>query len=306
MEQNHLFRLVTRRNFDGLACAALLKEQNLVRDVLFVHPKEVQDGSVTITEQDILTNLPANEKAHLVFSNRSSRSNPLKNVICDSSASSTARVVYNHYGGKKAFPRISDTLIAAVDQSNTAQFSQQEIVNPKGWVLFNFLMDLRTGIGRFRHFRLSNQRLIMLLIDLCRVQDIEQIMTLPDVQERVEVYFKHQQRFLEQVTRCAAVQGSLVVLDLRGEKTVWAGNRFMIYALNPRCSISLQVNWGPKRAYTVFSIGKSVLNRVSTLDVGQLAEKYGGGGHRNAGTCRADDSHAEEMFRMLVLEISRA
>ena len=307
MDQNSPCRLVTRSNFDGLACAALLKEQNLIDDVLFVHPQEMKE--VSINERDILANLPPDDRAYLVFNTISNWPTspleiPSKNLICDPGAKSAARVIYHHYGDQQAFPRISEGLIDAVDQGNTAQFSQLEILNPKGWVLFNFLMDPRTGIGRFRNFRLSNHHLIQLLIDLCRVQEIEQIMTLPDIQERVEVYFSHQERFLEQLTRCATVQGHLVVLDLRGEKIVWAGNRFMIYALYPKCNLSIQVLWGPKKEHTVFSIGKSILNRTSDLDIGKLAYTFGGGGHRNAGSCRSENSKAEKALKKLILEIS--
>ena len=306
MDQNTTCRLVTRSNFDGLACAALLKEQNLIHDVLFVHPQEME--GISIGEGDILTNLPPDERAHLVFNTISNwpASQPgiaSKNLICDPGAKSAARVIYQHYGEQQAFPRISGGLIDAVDQGNTAQFSQLEILNPKDWVLFNFLMDPRTGIGRFRNFRLSNRRLILLLIDLCRVQEVAQIMTLPDIQERVEVYFSHQERFLEQLTRCATVQDNLVILDVRGETVVWPGNRFMIYALYPKCNLSIQVLWGAKKEYTVFSIGKSILNRTSDLDIGKLAHTFGGGGHRNAGTCRSENNKAEKALKKLILEI---
>lgn len=303
------FRLVTRSNFDGLACAALLKEQDLIHEILFVHPKDVQDGKIAITPQDILTNLPPHAEAHLVFNTRlhpaQDQTSVVDNVVYDPQASSTARVIHNHYGGRQGFPRISDVMISAVDQSNVARYSQQEIVHPTGWTLFNFLMDPRTGIGRFRQFRLSNHRLIFLLIDLCRVQEIDQIMTLPDLQERVEVYFAHQKRFLEQMIHCASVQENLLVLDMRREKAVWAGNRFMKYAHYPQCNLSIEVFWGPKRAYTLFSIGTSILNKTSSLNVGQLAHTFGGGGHHNAGSCRAENDRADATLAALIAAVNR-
>lgn len=310
MDQKQHFRLVTRRNFDGLACAALLKEQDLIYKIVFAHPKEIQDGAITITNQDILANLPPDPQAHLVFNHHHAPRNgadsePLGNVICNPKAPSTARVIYQHYGAEKGFPRISAVMISAVDQGNTARFSQQEILKPQGWVLFNFLMDPRTGVGRFRHFRFSNHGLIMLLIDLCRVQEIEQIMELPDVQERVEVYFKHHEKFLQQIARCTTAQDHLVILDQRQEEVIWAGNRFVVYALYPKCNISVQVTWGPDKKYTVFSIGKSIVNRTSNLDIGKLAHKYGGGGHQNAGTCRVDNSQTKTVLEQLVAEINQ-
>ena len=313
MGHTRRFRLVTRNSLDGVVCAALLKEQNLIDRFLLVHPQELQSGRVSITEQDILANFPPHSNAHLVFNHRTDWADatadeeaPSRNVVHDADALSVARVIYDHYGGQVGFPRISEALIASVDQGNTAHFSRTEIINPKGWVLFNFLMDPKTRIGRFRRFRMSNHQLILLLVDLCRVQEIDQILTLPDFQERAEVYFKHQARFLEQIKRCATRHGRLVVVDLRQEATVWAGNRFMVYALFPACTLSVQVLLGGSRADTVFSIGKSIVNRGSKLDVGALSHTFGGGGHRNAGTCRVENAQADERLAQLVAAIQAA
>jgi nanoRNase/pAp phosphatase (c-di-AMP/oligoRNAs hydrolase) len=300
-------RLVTRSDFDGLVCAAILKELDLIDDIMFVHPKDMQDGKIEITERDITTNLPYVEGCHLAFDHHLSETlrhdTPASNHIIDPDAPSAARVVYQYYGGAQQLPRISTEMMEAVDKADSAQFSREEIVEPTGWVLLNYLMDARTGLGRFREFRISNYNLMMELIDACRELSIDQILELPDVVERVSLYREHEAPFKEQLQRCSTVHENLVVLDLRNESVIYAGNRFMIYALHPDCNISIHVLWGVKQQNTVFAIGKSILNRTSKTNVGELALQYGGGGHLNAGTCQVDNDQAEKILKELIEKI---
>lgn len=303
------YRLVTRSDFDGLVCAVLLKELQLIDDILFVHPKDMQDGKIDISERDITTNLPYVEGCHLSFDHHASElkrrgDQDYDNHIIDEKAPSAARVVYDYYGGKERFPTISDDMMDAVDKSDAAQFSREEILNPEGWVLLNFLMDSRTGLGRFREFRISNYQLMMQLIDYCRDHSIRQILELPDVKERVELFFDHQDKFEDQLRRCSTVHNNLVVLDLRKEDTIYAGNRFMIYALYPQTNISIHVLWGLKQQNTVFAIGGSIINRTHQTHIGELCLEYGGGGHRNAGTCQVDNDKAESVLSELIQRIN--
>lgn len=303
------FRLVTRSDFDGLVCAVLLNELNLIDDILFVHPKDMQDGKVAITARDITTNLPYVPGAHLAFDHHDSETlrntGDRPNHIIDASAPSAARVVYRHYGGKAAFPRITDEMMDAVDKADSAQFSEDEVINPNGWVLLNYLMDSRTGLGRFRNFRISNYQLMMDLIQYCRDHTIEQILALPDVQERVELFREHEAKGKEQIRRCSTVHGNLVVLDLRAEETIWAVNRFMIYALFPQANISIHVMWGLQKQNTVFATGKSILNRSSRTNVGELMLAYGGGGHQAAGTCQVSNDRADAVLQALISRINQ-
>ncbi len=302
------FRLVTRSDFDGLVCAVLLKELDLIDDILFVHPKDMQDGKIAITSRDITTNLPYVPGAHLAFDHHASETvrntGERANHLIDATAPSAARVVYRHYGGKATFPRVSDEMMEAVDKADSAQYSREDILNPKGWVLLNYLMDSRTGLGRFRDFRISNYALMMALIDYCRDHTIEQILALPDVKERVDLYFDHEARAKEQIQRCATVHGNLVVLDLRNEETIWATNRFTIYAMYPQCNISIHVMWGVQKQNTVFATGKSILDRGSRTNVGELMLAYGGGGHNAAGTCQVENDRAAEVLQQLVTRIN--
>ena len=301
------YRLVTRSDFDGLVCAVLLNEMELIDDIKFVHPKDTQDGKIEITERDITTNLPYVSTAGLAFDHHLSETlrNPGEhgNYVIDPKAPSAARVVYDYYGGKEGFPDISDEMMEAVDKADSAQFSREEILSPSGWVLLNYLMDSRTGLGRFREFRVSNYTLMMDLIKYCRHHGIDEILALPDVKERVELYFEHAAQAKEQIQRCTKVHGKLAVIDLRAEETIFATNRFMIYALFPQTNISIHVLWGVQKQNTVFATGKSILDRSSKVNIGELMLKYGGGGHHAAGTCQVSNTEAEKTLALLVAEI---
>lgn len=302
------YRLVTRSDFDGLVCAVLLKELDMINEIKFVHPKDMQDGKIEITDRDITTNLPYVEGAYLVFDHHSSETQrnetTQENYVIDANAPSAARVVYDYFGGAERFPNISLEMMAAVDQADSAQFSANDITNPSGWVLLNFLMDARTGLGRFKEFRISNYNLMMELIDFCRDHSIEEILSLPDVKERVDLYLEQQELFKQQIQRCATVHQNLVVLELRQEDVIYAGNRFMIYALFPDCNISMHVMWGLKQQNTVFAVGKSILNRTSKTNIGELMLKYGGGGHVNAGTCQIENQQADAIKQELITQIT--
>ncbi|MCH7551654.1 MAG: exopolyphosphatase [Proteobacteria bacterium] len=302
------FRLVTRSDFDGLVCAVLLKELDMIDDIKFVHPKDMQDGTILISDTDITTNLPYVEGVHLAFDHHSSEITRVEdkhdNYINDPKAPSAARVVYDHFGGKEKFPNVSDDMMDAVDKGDSAQFSEDEIVDAKGWVLLNYLMDSRTGLGRFREFRVSNYNLMMQLIDYCRDHTVDEILDLPDVKERVDLYNQHLEDFKEQIKRCTTVHGNLAVLDLRDEETIYAGNRFMIYALFPETNISIHVIWGLNKMNTVFATGKSIINRTSKTNIGELMLKYDGGGHENAGTCQVENDDAERVLGELIEQIT--
>jgi nanoRNase/pAp phosphatase (c-di-AMP/oligoRNAs hydrolase) len=301
------YRLITRSDFDGLVCAVLLNEMKLIDEIKFVHPKDMQDGKIDVGPNDITTNLPYVPGAYLAFDHHLSetiRNGKHRNHIIEVDAPSAARVVYNHYGAKQAFPRIADQMMEAVDKADSAQYDRTDILDPNGWVLLNYLMDARTGLGRFRDFRISNYALMMDLIEYCRDHSIDEILDLPDVRERVDLYFAHGEPAREQIRRCATLHGNLVVLDLRGEETIFATNRFMIYALYPQCNISIHVMWGVQKQNTVMACGKSILDRGSKTNVGELMLGYGGGGHLAAGTCQVANVDAEVTLAQLVKRIN--
>ncbi len=301
------YRLVTRSDFDGLVCAALLKELGLFHEILFVHPKDVQDGKVELTADDITTNLPYRPEVALSFDHHSSEAlrvvEDSGNRVIAPHADSAARIVYDHFGGAASFPRVSVEMMEAVDRADAAQLSIDDILNPKGWILLSFLMDPRTGLGRFRDFRISNYQLMMQLIDCCLELTIDEILASPDVAERVALYREHTAAAVTQIQRCSTLHDRVVVLDLRHEKVIHAANRFLVYALHPACTVSVHVLWGKGQQNTVFAVGRSILDRTSQLDIGALMLAHGGGGHEAAGTCQIDNDGAEAVLAELVQTI---
>jgi nanoRNase/pAp phosphatase (c-di-AMP/oligoRNAs hydrolase) len=297
-------RLVTRSDFDGLVCAALLKELGMLDEIKFVHPKDVQDGLVELGDRDITTNLPYVPGVRLAFDHHESEMLRLgdspDNHIIVPGARSAARVVYEHFGGAAQFARVPGSLMEAVDKADSAMFSLQEIEDPAGWILLSFLMDPRTGLGRFRDFRISNYDLMMMLVDACLEMSVEDILQLPDVAERVNLYAEHAAAARAQLLARSTVHGNAVVVDLREDEVIHPTNRFMIYALHPECNLSIHVLWGLRRQNTVLAMGKSIIDRSSRTHIGALTLSYGGGGHDAAGTCQVANDQAERVLAELL------
>ncbi len=302
-EQRTGYRLVTRSDFDGLVCAVLLRELGVIDEIKFVHPKDMQDGLIAVTENDIITNLPYVEGVHLAFDHHHSearRADRYQNYIIDPDAPSAARVVYEYYGGADRFKNISAEMLEAVDKADSASFTRDEVLHPERWDLLNFIMDARTGLGRFKNFRISNYQLMLDLIEYCRELAIEEILDLADVAERVKLYFEHEQMFKKQIRNCARLEDSVLVIDMRGEETVYAGNRFIKYALFPETNVSIQIIWGFRKQNTVFTLGKSIFNKTCKTNVGDLMHSYGGGGHAAAGTCQVANDRAADVLAELI------
>lgn len=301
-------RLVTRSDFDGLACAVFLKEAGIIDHWKFAHPKDLQDGLIPVDENDCLANVPFVEGCGLWFDHHSSEleRNAFKGkYVGDSRACpSAAHVVYDYYGGKEKFPNF-DEMLKAVDKVDSANLTREEILNPKGWVLLGFIMDPRTGLGRFREFNISNYQLMEKMIDWCRTMTIEEILELPDVKERIELYFQQQEKFIEMVKKHTVEykEEKFIVTDLRGVETIYTGNRFMIYSLYPDANLSAWVVSGFKGQGCSAAVGYSVLNRTSNVDVGKIMLKYGGGGHRAVGTCQFNEEQMNEKLTSLIKEL---
>ena len=305
-------RLVTRSDFDGLVCAMILKECGLINEIKFVHPKDVQDGKIELSENDITTNLPYDSRVFMCFDHHESeliRNASMKennNWHIDGFAKSAARVVYNYYkDAGYALERISDEIMTAVDKGDSADFTKEEILDPKDWVLMNFLMDARTGLGRFHDFRISNYDLMMELIDYCVNHDIKDVLELPDVKERVDLYNEQAELFKNQLKEISHMEGKVVVVDQKAAgDVIYAGNRFMIYAMYPEAEISVHIAWGFKKQNTAVMIGKSIINKASDFNIGDLCLEYGGGGHANAGTCQLDNDKVDELLPEIIKKLN--
>lgn len=296
-------RLVTRSDFDGLACAVLLKAANLIDEYKFAHPKDLQDGLVQVTQNDILANVPYVEGCGMWFDHHSSENERIGNVEyrgLSKLSPSCARVIWEYFGGHAKFAPELDTMLEAVDKVDSGRLSIEDIKNPTGWVLLGFVMDPRTGLGRYRDYRISNYQLMLDMIEYCGTKTAEEVLAEPDVIERTERYFAQQKDFEDMIRRCARIEGKVIVLDLRNEQEIFAGNRFTMYAMYPDCNVSIQVIWGLKQQNVVFTVGHSILNRTCTVDVGSLMLAYGGGGHLRVGTCQVPTEKADEALPVII------
>jgi nanoRNase/pAp phosphatase (c-di-AMP/oligoRNAs hydrolase) len=305
---NKTYRLVTRSDMDGLVCGTLLQFLGIIDEIAFVHPKDMQDGLIEITDDDITTNLPYVKDVHLAFDHHYSetiRNEEYENHIIIPDAPSAAEVVYQYYGGDEKFPARFKDMMNAANKADSAQFSKEDIINPQGWDLLSFLMDSRTGLGRFRNFSVSNYQLMMDLIEHCAQLSIEEILELDDVKERVDLYFKYEKEFILQLKKCSRIYGNLVVIDYKTEETIYPGNRFMIYALYPDINISIHEIWGKDKKNVVYSTGKSIINKSSNTNVGELMLKYDGGGHEAAGGCQPSIEDSKIVLEELIAKINQ-
>ena len=296
-------KLITRSDFDGLACGALLLYLELINEWEFVHPKDLQDGKIDVTDNDILANVPYVPGCKLWFDHHSSETERLgSNAYFEGisrPAASCARVVYEYYGGDQKLGRFAE-MIRYVDKVDSADLSINEIENPSGWILLGFIMDPRTGLGRFREFTISNYELMKKLAAACSELNIEEILAMSDVKERINVYFEQEEKFRAMLKKVCKTDGNVIFADMRGIDTIFAGNRFTMYTMFPEQNISVWVVDGRNKQNCVITVGYSIINRTATVDVGGMLFKYGGGGHTMVGTCQVPYDEAEQAISDII------
>lgn len=301
------YRLITRSDMDGLICGTLLTYLDIINEVLFAHPKDMQDGKIKVSKNDITTNLPYVSGVYLAFDHHFSetlRNEKKSNHIIFPEALSAAQVVFDYYGGDEVFPGYFTGMMEGVNRADSADFTKEDIINPRAWVLLSFIMDSRTGLGRFKDFRISNIQLMMDLIKYCARHNIDEILELPDVKERVDLYFKYENEFIEQLKRCVKIRDNVLIIDYTNEDIIYPGNRFMVYALFPKQNVSIHISkvWGKEKV--VYSTGKSIINKTSKVNIGELMLKYGGGGHKAAGGCQIELERANEVLEQIILKLN--
>lgn len=299
-------RLITRSDFDGLACGALLKEAGIIDCWQFAHPKDLQDGLVEINENDCLANVPYVEGCGLWFDHHSSEfeRQQLAGKYRGESriAPSCARIIYEYYGGEEKFPQFNE-MMEAVDKVDSGNLTMEEIQHPEGWILIGFLMDPRTGLGRWRNFTISNYQLMENLIHACRSMSTLEILDLRDVVERVEVYREQTEKFCKMIQEFTRTEKDVIITDLRGVSPIYTGNRFLIYSLYPEQNISAWIVDGKGGQGCSVAVGYSIMNKTSSIDVGSLMLKYGGGGHKAVGTCQFKAEDIPELLPKLLHDL---
>jgi len=311
MTEEHTYRLITRDDFDGIVCGSLLTEQGLVKEIAFAHPRDLQDGKFPVTGNDVIANLPYVPGAHMCFDHHVSESYRVKdrpeNLVLDVDAPSTARVIYDHFGGAGRFTEIADGLMEAVDKADSADYSIEEVLAPEGWTLINFVLDPRTGLEGFQDFELSRDDFMTELVHFCKRNPVEEVLQHPDVVDRIAAYQLNNEFADLQIERCATVHGKTVVVDFRNEEKRFPGNRFMVYGLFPDCDISIKILRRPDTDMNEIALGKSIIDRDCPVNIGELMHRYGGGGHRAAGTCRASEGDTDRILGEILehIEASR-
>jgi nanoRNase/pAp phosphatase (c-di-AMP/oligoRNAs hydrolase) len=300
-------RLLTRSDFDGLACGSLLIYLGLVDEWKFVHPKDVQDGLVEATDNDILANIPYIPGCKFWFDHHSSELERNKasgtNVPgVSGEADSCARLIYDYYGGAAKLGKFAE-MIDYVDRVDSAKLTIDEIQNPKGWILLGFIMDPRTGLGRFRNFTISNYDLMKVLAQACIDKSIDEILAMRDVKERIDVYNEQGRLFAEMVKAHSKTDGPVIITDLRGVETIYTGNRFLIYTFFPEQNIAVWIVDGRGKENCVITVGYSIINKTAKADVGSILLGYGGGGHRQVGTCQVPYAEADRHIADIVSKL---
>ena len=296
-------RLVTRSDFDGLACGALLKEAGLIDSYQFVHPKDIQDGLVQIGPNDILANVPYANGAGMWFDHHTSEGERLGSISyrgMSRIAPSCARVIYDFLGGASRYSPHWDPMMEAVDKVDSANLTVNEIEYPLGWILIGFLMDPRTGLGRFHHFRISNYQLMESMIEMCRTMTAESILQNPDVKERSDLYFGQADLYVNMLRGCCRLVGQVLIIDLREQKVIYPGNRFLPYTMYPECKVSIHVTWGLEATNVALAMGNSIINRDSQANLGSIALHFGGGGHESVATCQVENDDLDETLDAIV------
>ena len=296
-------RLLTRSDFDGLACGAILEYLGIIDDYKFVHPKDIQDGLVEATSDDILANIPYVKGCKLWFDHHYSETERLGQDAYFEGVSriapSCARVIYEYYDGKSKLAHF-DEMLKYVDKVDSGDLSREEVLNPTGWILLGFIMDPRTGLGRFRNFTVSNYDLMKILAKACVDKSIDEILAMSDVKERIEIYQEQTESFKEMINKYAKTEGNAIVMDLRGVETIYSGNRFFIYTMYPEQNISVWIIDGKNKQNVAITVGYSIINQTAHVNVGSILLGYGGGGHVQVGTCQADYADADRVVREII------
>jgi len=301
-------RLLTRSDFDGLVCAVFLSEKDVVHGYKFVHPKDLQDGSLEVTSNDVLANVPYHKSCGLWFDHHASEEERLEMETLNFEgasyyAASAAQVIWDYYGGEAAFGSHFIPLLEAVNKTDSANLKTEEIVNAEGWILLGFIMDPRTGLGRFSDYRISNYDLMMDLINYCRSKTADEILAIPDIQERSRRYFEQQNLFENMLERCCKIEGNVIITNLMEEETIFCGNRFLVYGIFPEQNIEVRLMWGKNKQHVILAVGHSILNRTCSTNVGKLMLQYNGGGHERVGTCQVPFDSWEKSLEEIIQKL---
>ena len=292
-------RLVTRGDLDGLTCAVILSLNEPIEKIELIHPQDISDGRADIRPGDILANLPYHPACTMWFDHHLHTATPnvplggFKGAFGD--APSAARLVYEYYGGEDAMPDLAE-LVFETDRLDSANLAPEDVLDPEGYIKLGFTIDGRTGLGTFESY-------FHHLVDLLKAgSPIEEVLADPGVRKRCEILESQDETFRSELRRCSRLDGNVVITDFRDLDYPPIGNRFLVYALFPEANVSVRAHWGPNRTFPMLLLGHSIFNRTCKTNVGELASRYGGGGHRGAGSIPLMEEPDQQM-QMVINEL---
>jgi hypothetical protein len=292
-------RLVTRGDLDGLTCAVLLTLNEQIDSISLIHPQDITEGRADIRPGDIIANLPYHPNCEMWFDHHlhtATANVPLGNIKGRfAEAPSAAGLVYDYYGGKETMPQLAE-LVRETDRLDSANLSPGDVLMPGGYIKLGFTIDGRTGLGTFEKYFLN-------LVELLRSgATIDEVMKDPSVRRRCEMLDSESELFQAELRTCSRVDGNVVITDFRDLDHTPIGNRFLVYAIFPDINVSVRIHWGPNRSFPMLLLGHSIFNRTCKTNVGELAARYGGGGHKGAGSIPLMDE-PEQQIEMVVREL---
>lgn len=297
-------RLVTRGDLDGLTCSVLITSVERVDAIELVHPQALTDGHFEVKDGDVLANLPYHPACSMWFDHHELVESNLRPSEAFQGrygmAPSTARLVHDFYAEKRGwgvFERYGE-LVAGTDRLDSANLTVRDVVDPSRVILLGFTIDSRTSLGGFRDY-------FLFLGMALRSMPLDEVLRSPQVVERVERMKAENEAFKKALLARSRVEANVVVTDFRDLAEIPVGNRFLVYTLFPESTVSVRLQWGPRREVVMATVGLNIFDRSSWCDVGQTMSLFGGGGHRGAGSCPLPPDDGDEALRRLLRELKR-
>lgn len=294
-------RILTRGDMDGLASTVLLTMVEKISEIRFAHPKDVQDGKVPVTPDDIIVNLPYVKGCGMWFDHHISEEEKLTNIGPFKGryglAPSAARLVYEHYN-RPDFAKYEE-MMKETDRMDSAALRPDDVTDPKGWILLAYTLDPRTGFGP------EFQKYFRWLAEYIKEVALDKILQHAEVKKRCDRVKQEQSEFVALLKKNTRQDGNVVVTDFRSVAEPPVGNRFLVYTLYPKANVEMRIFWGKEKKTVNVAIGHSIFNRTCKTNSGRVCAEYGGGGHTGAGTCQLPLAEAEKKIAEILARLKK-
>ncbi len=291
-------RLVTRADLDGLACALIITQHEVIDEIVLVHPQEITDKTVEIRSDDVLANLPYHPNCgrwfdhHLLTESNEQPPKDFKGLY--RVAPSAAQLVWEYYGEKPVYT----DLVRETNRFDSAQLDEDDVLQPKGYVLLGFALDPRTGLGDDEGFFLK-------CLEWLKHKPIREVLVEDEVRQRIIRMFEQNEDFCWTLVQYSRLNDNVVFSDFRRTSEPPAGNRFLVYTIFPEANVSVRAQWGRNKECVMVTVGHSIFNRSCKTSIGELMSTYGGGGHRGAGSAPLPVVEAETKLLEIIETLRR-